>query len=599
MIICLDFESEAIRPYPDFPPKPVGLSVEIEGRPPIYIGWGHPSNNNATERDARDLLKQVWADPSATLLFHNGAGFDIPLAMEKFGLPPLPPHRWDDTMLSLFLVEPLATTLSLKPTAARILGMPPEEQEAVRRWLIANSIVRENDKGWGAHIAEAPGNLVGDYAQGDTHRTLLLHQHLMPAIKAGGMEEPYLREKALSPILYRNSKEGMRIDRKRLEKDSLIYEKTLIRCDNAIQLILGAFNIDSPHELADALQRAGKADTVNWPRTPTGKLSTARDALNSVIADPVLKQLIAYRQALHTALTTFIRPWLTMSGDGYLHPSWNQVRGDAGGTRTGRLSCSMPNFQNVPKMWEDVEVPKGFPALPLMRVYLLPDEGEEFVSVDYHSQEIRILGHFAEGAIKEIYTRDPSADVHQAASDLIRDATGLTLSRKQVKIIGFSLLYGAGINRLSESLGVDRNAAAEFKRAYLNTLTGVREFQWDVEGRAAQQQPVRTWGKRLMYAPEPTLGPQGQVYDRNYVLVNYLIQGSAADQTKQAMVDYDSVRKHGRMLATVHDELCFSIPPSRLKSEVKIIREVMENQPGWDIPTRVEVKVGPNWSEVK
>ena len=599
MIVCLDFESEAIEPYPAFPPTPVGLSVEFEGRPPVYLGWGHPTNNNCDRSVAEDFLKQIWTHPDATLLFHNGAGFDIPLAMEHFGLPPLPPERWEDTMFSLFLVEPLAPTLSLKPSAQRILNMPPTEQDEVRHWLIDAGIVRENDKNWGAHIAKAPGDLVGRYAQGDTHRTLLMHQHLYPALEAGSMLEPYRREKALAPILYKNSKRGMRIDRKRLERDAYQYEIELVRADKAVHRIIGECNIDSPGELAEALKRSGKADEINWPRTPTGKLSTARGALLGVIADNKLAVILTYRNCLHTALTTFIRPWLTMSADGYLHPNWNQVRGDAGGARTGRLSCSMPNFQNVVKEWEGIVVPKGFLPLPLMREYLLPDEGEEFVSVDYHSQEIRILGHFAEGAIMDIYKRNPSADVHQAASDLIKSQTGLELTRRHVKIIGFSILYGAGITRLADSLGVDRATAATFKNAYLGTLTGVKEFQWDVEGRAQQHQPVRTWGKRLMYAPPPSVGPQGQMWDRNYVLVNYLIQGSAADQTKQAMVDYDSARKHGRMLATVHDELCFSIPKAKLKSEIEIIREVMETQPGWDIPTRVEVKRGPNWQSVK
>ena len=119
-----------------------------------------------------------------------------------------------------------------------------------------------------------------------------------------------------------------------------------------------------------------------------------------------------------------------------------------------------------------------------------------------------------------------------------------------------------------------------------------------VEQRAYLKQPARSWGGRQLWAPAPVIQRDGRVWNKNYVLLNYLIQGSSADQTKQAIIDYDRTRVHGRFLATVHDEICISVPREHLDSEIRILKAAMEGGE-FDIPMRATVEFGPNWTELE
>lgn len=598
----IDFETEAIEDYPNYPPKPVGVAIKHNDGGAYYFAWGHPTNNNCSEDVARRVLSQVW-ESREILLFQN-AKFDLEVARKWFGLE-IPREAWiEDSMFLIFLDNHLAPTFSLKPSAERILGLPPTEQEEVRDWLVAHHIVPSNSKSWGAHICKAPGDLVGQYAIGDVERTYALYRHLSRTVHERGMTEAYRREVKLMPILADNERRGIRCDTELLRKDVKRYKAEFERATQAAKIILRQnnheFNIDSGVQLAAAIQGLGCCVPLNeWPLTKTKRFSTSKDTLRSVIRHPELAALLEYRATLKTCLGTFMEPWLEKADkcNGLLHPHWNQVKGHDYGTKTGRLSSSDPNFQNIPTEFPNAP-PEGYLPYPLLRSYILPDLGEILVSADFHSQEIRMLGHFAEGAIKRIYDTDPSADIHAVAAEIIHDETGLRLTRKQTKIVAFSILYGVGMGNLADRLGVSYQEARHIKQAYLNALSGVEEFMDEVESRAASKRPVRSWGGRLLYAPASVIREDGRVWDKDYVLLNYLIQGSSADQTKQAMIEYDRTKRHGRLIATVHDEIVISVAPEHLDTEVRILCDAMESGE-FDIPMRATVKVGPNWADMR
>jgi DNA polymerase-1 len=510
-------------------------------------------------------------------------------------------------MFLLFLDDPLAPSLSLKPSAERLLGLPPSEQDAVRDWLISHGVVRESaTKGWGAFICEAPGDLVGLYAAGDTDRTKQLYDLLYPKIVAAGMEEAYEREIALMPILCRAELQGMRIDLERLKADIVIYTEAYKTATHAVKAMVyqdqnHEFNVDSGSQLAQALLAAElTVPEDEWPLTATGKLSTARETLHAVITDPDMYAILSYRSALKTLLGTFMTSWVANAeaNNGRLHPSWNQVRDATNGTRTGRLSCSTPNLQNVPNEFK-TEAPEGYPPLPHMRKYILPEEGELLVSADFHSQEIRVLGHFAEGAIMKIYSDNPQADVHAVAADLINDITGLNLTRKHTKIVAFSILYGAGVGKMSDSMGVSMGEARNIKNTYLKILTGVPEFMRRTELAASRNDPVRSWGGRLLHRPDPVVEKDGHIWNKDYVLLNYLIQGSSADLTKASIIAYDKARKHGTFLATVHDEIVISVSAEHMADEVKRLRYAMDTHDNLAVNMRATVKIGPDWATME
>ena len=585
----IDFETEAIERRPHYPPKPVGVSIwHPESETPLYYSWGHPSGNNSTFEEARTKLIQAWHHE---MLFHNGK-FDVDVAMSHFELPaPRDPLAVHDTLFLNYLHDPHAETLSLKPSAERILGIAPTEKDDLDRWLVAHGFKPGRD------ICKAPGDLVEPYANGDVIRTRALLVHLLDAINKAGMLPAYRREQKLVPILIANETDGVRIDLNRLEQDTEKFEKVMHNLNIHIQTKIGACNLDSSAELAKALLSSGYCREDDFLRTPTGKLSTAKASMNQAVKDPVLRELLGYRGHLKTLLTTFMRPWLELQTGGTIHPEFNQVRGDVYGTRTGRLSSSNPNLQNVPTEFKS-GTPDGLPPLPFMRQYILPDEGDVLVSLDFASQEFRIAAHFAEGRAAEIYRNDPRADFHAEVKKLILADAGLDLDRKLVKITGFSLLYGSGINALAELLQVDRATASQIRTHYFQALPGMKQLMDDVTARGRQGLPVKTWGGRLIYAEPPKL-VKGQHWSFEYKLVNYLIQGSAADQTKEAITIAGYKTPNRRFLATVHDENVYSINPLHLAEEIAEVREAMENQPGWDVPWKTTVEVGPNWHDMK
>lgn len=589
----VDFETEGIEFGSGRAPKPVGVSIGPLDDPAAhrYYAFGHPTNNNCTEEEAKAALAAVW---SGRMLFHH-AKFDIAVAVEHWGFE-WPEGRFDDTMYLIYLYSPNASSVSLKPSAERILGLPPDEQEAVRDWLYANGVCPPNTKEWGAHIAKAPGDLVGTYAIGDTVRTGALYHATMDFVVSRKMLPAYERELKLTRILYDAEYHGVRIDRDKLAADIPVFEAMLAQVEGAIQAILGDVPIDTPAQMASALTNKG----YTLRKTPTGRTSTAQDALHEAIKDDQdLLDLLQYRGACRTLLGTFMRPWLRLSErDGRLHPNWNSVRGDHYGTRTGRLSCSNPNLQNVPTEFEFSYdgILAGFVHLPFMRVYILPDPGEVIVGADFNGQEMRLLAHFAEGKAAEIYRNDPRADFHQVAVTLVAETSGLALKRKQAKITGFSLIYGAGVAKLADQLGVPGHEASQIKKAYIKAIPGLKEFQDEVGSRSE----VRTWGSRIIPVEEPKFNEDGSIWTFNYKLVNHLIQGTAADQTKESIIVYhENPNKVGRFLMTVHDENVISVRAEHMLSECLVLADAMEGLSGFDVPFIVEMESGINWHDME
>lgn len=173
MLIALDFESDAIDTRPNYPPEPRGLAVYVDGEQPYYMAWGHPTKNNCDRAEAHEILSDILQKPTYEFIFHN-APFDCAIIEERLKLV-VPWERVHDTMLQAFLLDPFGE-LALKPLAELHFGEAPTERDAVRDWLVANGKVRANDKSWDAHIAKAPGDLVGAYAIGDVRKTLNLYK---------------------------------------------------------------------------------------------------------------------------------------------------------------------------------------------------------------------------------------------------------------------------------------------------------------------------------------------------------------------------------------------------------------------------------------
>lgn len=619
-VTVIDFETLPIEARPAYPPQPVGMSIKCpEDKKAKYYAWGHPTENNCTKAEACRVLRGVWGG-SSPLLFHH-AKFDVDVAQTHMGCGPIVWERVHDTMFLLFLYDPHAPDFKLKPASERILALAPEEQDAVKNWIFEHKRQIAQVHGyeftpskWGGAIAYAPGKLVGAYANGDVDRTLGLFKHCWPRICDRGMQGAYDRERELLPILLENERVGMRVDLPKLRRDIGIYDKALVAADLWLQRRLSSkeLNLDNDNEVAEALSRSGVINDDAWTLTATGKRSVSKkNLLPEMYNDPRVAAAFGYRNRLTTCLKMFMIPWERQAGarpDGHISTNWNQVRQSGGGkdpsgTRTGRPSCNDPNFLNLSKTWDDKNdgylhpsFVREIPELPLVRSYILPDKGEVFLHRDFNGQELRILGHYEDGALMAAYLENPRMDVHEHVRDLIEETTGLKYFRTQVKITNFRRIYGGGAPATASALNVDIESAKRLLAAHGKALPGVKDLSDQIKAISKGGDPIITWGGREYYVEPPKYDER---FKRNmtyeYKLLNYLIQGSAADATKEAIIRYArDPRKVGRFLVTVYDEINASAPKAAVKQEMEVLRQNMEGLE-FDVPMLSDGKTGLNW----
>lgn len=623
--VTVDFETDGIQGRPLYPPVPCGVSIKYPGKKAKYYAWGHATENNCSKNDAREALKDAYAHKDG-LLFQNGK-FDVDVAETHMGIPIPSWEKIHDTMFLLYLDDPHQAQLSLKPSAERLLGMPPEEQDEVGEWLIKNQPVpgvkisrsKSSEFYFMKYLRYAPGNLVGKYANGDVVRTEKLFDLLWPKTVEREMLRAYDRERELMPILLDMERNGLPIDLPRLRADVGKYNIWMNTIEvwicKRLKVNHQVINLDSGEELMKAMIDAKKADPNLIPLTPTGKYQTNKEALLLGVTDKVLLGILKYRTQLKTCLNTFMKPWLITAeqSGGLIYTTWNQIKTPSGdssvGTRTGRLS-STPNFQNIPKEFTPIfhhqdpvkKLPKcpwtDIPELPIIRSYIIPFKGEVFIDRDYSQQEPRILGHFDGGALMEKYLEDPWVDFHDYAKAELA-LMGKFYDRKPVKNTNLGLIYGMGVGKLAEKNGMTVEEAAELKKAILKLYPGLRDMYKDMKIRAKSNQPVRTWGGREYYCEPPKL-VGGRVREFDYKLVNIIIQGSAADCTKEAIIRfYKKKRKETRLLLNVHDQLTASTPVKIMSSEMEVMRVCMESVE-FDVPILSEGAIShTNWAELK
>lgn len=605
--IVIDFETEKIQPRPCYPPIPVGVSIQYPGLAGEYFAWGHPTGNNCSKDVARAALGKAW-NSGESLLFHH-AKFDTDVAETYMGMRPLPWHQIHDTLYLLFLQDPHQQSFALKPAAERLLGMPAEERDEVRQWLVDNRICKHTGSDFGAFISQAPGDLVGRYANGDTSRTYKLFRKVYKEIVERGMLLAYDRERELMPILLANEREGVCVDEGRLRRDTVKFKNAVQLSEQWLRKRLKTpeLNFEAPDEVADALEKTGVV--TEWNLTPTGKRSVSKKNLTlDMFTDTKVAVALGYRNRLTTCISMFAESWLQMAdGTGKIFTNWNQVRqtssdGAARGAATGRQS-SNPNFQNLPTDWytkdDDYTHPKflNVPELPLMRGYILPDPGEVWCCRDYNQQELRILAHYEDGSLLAAYQNDPRLDVHAFVQNEIERLFGIRLDRHSVKVLNFGMVYGMGIAKLAADTHRTVDEAKELKNAQQRAIPGLPDLEKGVKALGRAGKCIRTWGGREYFAEQPKrIGNRLCTFE--YKLLNYLIQGSAGDCTKQAIINYHNHPKRlGRFLISVHDEINTSNKKKNVREDTGVLEESMLDI-NFDVPMVSDCEIGPNWADI-
>jgi DNA polymerase I-like protein with 3'-5' exonuclease and polymerase domains len=620
-VIVADFESHGIEPRPDYPPKPVSLALKWpDEREYRLMAWGHEAGgNNCTEKEARGQLKRAY-DSKYPLLWQNYK-FDGDVAETYWDLPLLPEDKWHDTLYLLFMYDPHAPSLSLKPAAERLLGIAPEEQDRMYEWIIANvPEAKRKPSTAGAYIWKAPYQIVKPYHKGDLVRTLKLFNFLYPQIADMDMLDAYRRERKLMPILLRNERRGMRLDMDGLEHERPLLKAGLDKADAWLRKRLGVENLDSDKQLGNALWEKGILTSIK--HTAKGQIAVGKNVLTiDKFKDKKVYQVLKYRSQMATSLNMFIDPWLELgtTGKGRIFPNWSQVRApkgdsrDTAGARSGRIICSKPNFLNIPKKWKR-SLSAGYkhpdwlkvPQLPYIRTFCLPEKGKQWGRRDFNQQEVRLYAHFEEGLVRDGFLNDPDFDIHElvrgeAEHRLVEARLRDHFDRDSAKGCVFGRFYGQGLPGLMETLKLteeDKEVARIVQKAINTAVPTLRELNNELKALAKEGRPIRTWGGRLYYCEPPSYNKKyGRDMTYEYKLISYLIQGSGADVMKEALIRYDEhPKRQEEFIVTVYDELNNNLPLSHkgATQEMKVLEECMASIET-EVPMLSEGERGPAW----
>lgn len=468
------------------------------------------------------------------------------------------------------------------------------------------------------HIYRAPPSLVGPYAESDADLPLRLMPVLYQQLAKEGLTSLFDMECRLIRMTIDMRFAGVRVDLNKAEKireDLLGREVTL---NKQLKDLVGfEVNVNANDSLAAAFNEFGLSYKRTAPSQnfPEGKPSFTKQFLEGVehpLAD-IIREIRRCEKLRGTFIESYI---LDANVDGFVYGSFNQLRGEGGGTRSGRFSASNPNLQNIPSRDEELA--------PLIRSMFIPDEGHvAWRKYDYSQIEYRLLIHYAIGtagdAIRKYFWENPETDYHDYAQALVQERTGLFIDRKPIKNINFGLIYGMGPAKLARGLGMSLAEGKKLMEAYFLGVPFAKPTM-DAAMQEAQKLGVITtilnrksrfdlwepakWGTDSIALPyDKALRSYGGNIQRAYThkALNRRLQGTAADLMKMAMLKCyeDGVFDiTGIPRLTVHDELDFSDPGG--KSEAfNEMQHIMETAIQFNVPVKADGEIGPDWGHVK
>lgn len=349
------------------------------------------------------------------------------------------------------------------------------------------------------------------------------------------------------------------------------------------------FNINSPKQLGEAL--FGKLGLPHGKKTKTG-YSTNVDVLEKLRYDhPVVERVLRYR-TLTKLKSTYCDGLLKVIGeDGRIHSSFNQTE-----TRTGRISSTEPNLQNIPVRTElGRELRRFFTARP----------GWVLVDADYSQIELRVLAHVAndQNMINAFLNNE---DIHRAtAAQVFHQPPEMVtpLMRSRAKAVNFGIVYGIGAFSLSQDIGVSRKEAGDYINAYLEHYSGVRDYMEKVVAEAKDKGYSETIFGRRRYLPELSSSNFNMRSFGERVARNMPIQGAAADIIKLAMIRVENrlekEKLRARLILQVHDELIVEAPEEEAQQVAALLKEEMESAVQLSVPMVADANIGKTWYDAK
>ena len=589
--VSIDLETcdpELIKEGPGWPRKRgkvIGIAVSSNG----FTGYypiDHEGGGNMDRKAVLKYVKSLCEDEKIDKVFHN-AQYDIgwlsTLGIDVKG-------NIHDTMVAMALIDENRFSYTLNSIAGEYLGERKNEVK-LREAADAFGVDPKNE------MYKLPAQFVGEYAEKDARLTLKLHEKLSWEITKDNLQTVYDIECRLINVIFNMTKRGVRIDSVRAEQLAERFKNKEKKLIKRIKDLTG-LNI----EIWAAASIAKAFDALNLPYERTDKTSAPSFTKMFLTDHPhELPRLIMQARELNKLRGTFLHGLLKHNEEGRIHAHINQIRSDSGGTVSGRFSYNHPNLQQIPS--------RGQFAQDIRKLFI-PEMGDYWLKADYSQQEPRLLTHFARlidqpGAkeVQEAY-QQKDLDFHQQTADMAG------VERKLAKTIGLGVMYGMGYNKLAREFDMDPQDAKKMLQDFHGKVPFMKGMLEAVMNRANSKGVIRTllgrkcrfdlweptsWGVHKALPLNQAQTEYGMAIKRahTYKALNRLIQGSAADQTKKAMVDvYEQL---GIVpLIQVHDELDCSVKSEKQAKEVK---EVMENCVKLEVPSKVDIDFGESWGK--
>jgi deoxycytidine triphosphate deaminase len=606
----------------------VGLALGADDGRRWYFPFSHEDPRDNMDRRlvmrwARDVLNKLRVDVVGAHLLYDLdwlANDGITFAAARY---------FFDVQNAEPLLDENRLSFSLETLSQDYLGEGKDEE-----------LLKEAAVSWGFHkkpkdlkknLWRLPGRYVGPYAEADVDRPLRILEMQEKRLHEEGLWDLFIMESRLIPLLLAMRRRGVRVD---IEQAQRVRERLVQEREKWLKVIRQHAGAGADLMDKDRLGRALEARGIQVPRTlKRGDYSIKKELL-ALHKNDELCHAIREGRKVNTIITTFLDGHiLGHHVNGRIHCEFNQLKSD---TEVGddikgtiaRFSSSNPNLQNVPARDEELA--------PLIRGMFLPEEGELWHRKDYNQIEYRFLAHFAKGKgadeCRAQYNKDPKTDYHKLCARLANMDELDTFIRKLVKNINFGKVYGAGPDKLAATMGKSKEEAIAFTEKYDEDLPFVKET-FDTASEIAQHYGyVRTILKRRQRFPfwEPKKWhggerPPGLPYEQaieqygghsretgkplrqhwrlrrayTHAALNRVLQGSAADMMKKAMVEIwesgvcDII---GAPLLTVHDELDDSVPqtPAGREAAAEATR-LMQNAIQLRVPVLVDADYGANW----
>ena len=597
----------------------VGIAVAVDGFKG-YFPIAHEEGPNLDRKKTLEWLKDICESP-ATKIFHN-AMYDVcwirSLGIKINGLI-------IDTMIAASLIDENRFSYTLNTLSWHHLSEGKNETKLLEA-------AKERGLDPKADMWRLPAMEVGAYGEKDAELTLKLWHKLKKIIVEDDLQDIFNLETDLFPCLVDMRFLGVRVD---VSKANQLKTALAVKEENLLQQIKIETGVDTQIWAAQSI--ATVFDKLKLPYSRTEKTDSPSFTKNFISnhENPVVN-MIAEARKINKIRTTFIDTILSHEHKGRIHADINQIRSDDGGTVTGRFSYANPNLQQIPA--RDPETG------PLIRSLFIPEENCKWGTFDYSQQEPRLVAHYAlkfslpsVNKIADSYESDPSTDFHKIVAEMAN------IPRSQAKTINLGLFYGMGKAKLQGELGVSPEKAEELFTQYHSQASFVKQLMNKVMKAAEARGQIKTLlGRRCRFPKyEPILrgadwghyvppeddermrelqemGPHLKDFEGNvitdkdgnpkknywyqnstrraftYKALNKLIQGSAADMTKKAMVE---LYKEGLLAhIQIHDELDFSIES---ESQAVKIKQIMEQAVELEVPNKVDYESGPNWGEIK